>query len=163
MRSASCSVTRRSPPARCTCIPHPTGCAMRSTGLSCRGPYPARCRDDRGRGPPAGTLAAAPATSGGDRAERVRALLRPGFLAEVWQADGQVFAPPREHPLLGLRKCAVIDCGAGVRKPNTDLCKLCVEKFKASGLPMTKFTAIPANKITKPHQFARVPGSPRPP
>jgi hypothetical protein len=94
-------------------------------------------------------VAAAPATSGGDRVERVRALLRPGFLAEVWRADGQVFAPPREHPLLGLRKCAVIDCEAGVRTPNTDLCKLCVEKFKASGLPMSQFIAIPANKISK--------------
>jgi integrase len=107
-------------------------------------------------------VAAAPATSGGDRVERVRALLRPGFLAEVWQADGQVFAPPREHPLLGLRKCAVIDCEAGVRTPNTDLCKLCVEKFKASGLAMGEFTAIPANKISKGEQLCRVPGCPRP-
>ena len=36
-----------------------------------------------------------------DRLQHVRALLRPGFLAEVWDADGQVFAPPRTHPLLG--------------------------------------------------------------
>ena len=106
--------------------------------------------------------AAAPATPRRDRVERVRALLRPEFLAEVWQADGQVFAPPREHPLLGLRKCAVIDCEAGVRTPNTDLCKLCVEKFKASGLPMAEFTAIPPNKISKGEQLCRVPGCPRP-
>lgn len=57
--------------------------------------------------------AAEPATPSMDRLERVRALLRPEFLAEVWQADGQVFAPLRGHPLLGLRKCAVIDCEAG--------------------------------------------------
>ena len=31
MRSASCSVTPRSPPARCTCIPHPTGSDQPST------------------------------------------------------------------------------------------------------------------------------------
>ena len=105
---------------------------------------------------------AAPATPSGERVERVRALLRPEFLAEVWQADGQVFAPPREHPLLGLRKCAVIDCEAGVRTPNADLCKLCVEKFKVSGLPMSQFTAIPANKISKGEQLCRVPGCPRP-
>src|SRR5712691_11411376 len=103
-----------------------------------------------------------PVTSDADRLERVRALLRPEFLAEVWQADGQVFAPPREHPQLGLRKCAVIDCEAGVRTPNTDLCKLCVEKFKASGLPMTQFTAIPTNKISKGEQLCRIPGCPRP-
>jgi len=103
-----------------------------------------------------------PVLSGGDRLERVRALLRPEFLAEVWQADGQVFAPPREHRLLGLRKCAVVDCEAGVRTPNTDLCRLCVEKFKVSGLPMERFTAIPANKISKGERFCRVPGCPRP-
>jgi integrase len=107
-------------------------------------------------------VTAAPATSGRDRVERVRALLRPEFLAEVWQADGQVFAPPREHPLLGLRKCAVVDCEAGARTPNTDLCTLCVEKFGAGGLPMERFTAIPANKISKGEQLCRVPGCPRP-
>ena len=106
--------------------------------------------------------AAEPAAPGRDRLERVRALLRPEFLAEVWQADGQVFAPPREHPLLGLRKCAVIDCEAGVRTPNTDLCKLCIENFKASGLPMSQFTAIPTNKISKGEQFCRVLKCPRP-
>ncbi len=107
-------------------------------------------------------VAAEPATPGGDRLERVRAPLRPEFLADVWQADGQVFAPPREHPLLGLRKCAVVDCEAGVRTPNTDLCKLCIEDFKASGLPMAQFTAIPTNKISKGERFCRVQGCPRP-
>ena len=44
--------------------------------------------------------AAEPSGSDADRLERVRALLRPEFLAELWQAEGQVLAPPREHPLL---------------------------------------------------------------
>ncbi len=105
---------------------------------------------------------AEPAASGVARLERVRALLRPEFLAEVWDVGAQVFAPPREHPLLGLRKCAVVDCDAGVRTPNTDLCKLCIEKFKVSGRPMNQFTAIPANKISKGERFCRVPGCPRP-
>ena len=103
-----------------------------------------------------------PERRGSDRLERVRALLRPEFLAEVWDIEGEVFAPPREHPLLGLRKCAVVDCEAGVRTPNTDLCKLCIEKYKVSGLTMDQFTAIPANKISKGEQFCRVPGCPRP-
>jgi len=103
-----------------------------------------------------------PPQPGGNRLERVRALLRPEFLAEVWDADGQVFVPPREHPLLGLRKCAVIDCEAGVRTPNTDLCKLWIEKFKVNGLPMDRFTAMPANKISKGEQFCRIAGCPRP-
>ncbi len=107
-------------------------------------------------------VVAEPALSGGDRLERVRALLRPEFLSEVWQSEGQVFAPPREHRLLGLRKCAVVDCEAGVRTPNTDLCRLCVEKFKVSGLPMGTFTTIPANKTVKGEQFCRVPACPRP-
>ena len=103
-----------------------------------------------------------PTRPGDDRLERVRTLLRPEFLAEVWDVVGEVFAPPREHPLLGLRKCAVVGCEAGVRTPNTDLCKLCIEKYKASGLPMDQFTAIPANKTSKGEQPCRVPGCPRP-
>ena len=103
-----------------------------------------------------------PTRPGDDRLERVRTLLRPEFLAEVWDVAGEVFAPPREHPLLGLRKCAVVGCEAGVRTPNTDLCKLCIEKYKASGLPMDQFTAIPANKTGKGEQPCRVPGCPRP-
>jgi hypothetical protein len=102
-----------------------------------------------------------PADSG-DRLERVRALLRPGFLAEVWDAGGQVFAPPRTHPLLGLRRCAVVDCEAGVRTPNVDLCAWCIPRFQASGLTVEQFAAIPANKISRGEQFCRVLGCPRP-
>jgi len=54
MRSVNCSVTPRSPPARCTCIPHPTGCVMPSTASSFPAPYPARRGDDRGGSPPPG-------------------------------------------------------------------------------------------------------------
>lgn len=97
-----------------------------------------------------------------DRLERVRALLRPEFVAEVWDADGQVFAPPRDHPLLGLRKCAVDDCEAGVRTPGVDLCGLCIPRFKASGLTLEQFAAIPTDRITKGERFCRVPGCPRP-
>jgi len=103
----------------------------------------------------------APADSG-DRLEQVRALLRPDFVAEVWDADGQVFAPPRTHSLLGLRKCAVVDCEAGVRTPNVDLCAWCIPRFQASGLTVEQFAGIPANKLSRGEQFCRVPGCPRP-
>jgi integrase len=92
----------------------------------------------------------------------VRALLRPEFLAEVWQPDGEVFAPPRDHPLLGLRKCAVGDCEAGVRTPNTDLCKVCIVNFNASGLTMDQFTAVPCGKVSKGQKNCGVPRCQRP-
>jgi hypothetical protein len=104
--------------------------------------------------------AASPA--GGDRLGRIRALLRPEFMAEVWQTDGEVFAPPSDHPLLGLRKCAVIDCEAGVSTPNTDLCKVCIVKFNASGMPVDQFTAIPCGKIRKGEKDCGVSRCPRP-
>ena len=110
-------------------------------------------------------LALVPASSSqpaGDRVERVRELLRPEFLAEVWRADGEVFAPPRDHPLLGLRKCAVIDCEAGIRSPGADLCKVCIEKFKASRLTMAEFTVISSGKSRKDDLACRVPDCPRP-
>jgi hypothetical protein len=98
-----------------------------------------------------------------DQLARLRGLLRPEFLKEAgWYPETQVLAPPREHPLLGLRKCAVVDCDAGVRTPNTDLCKLCVERFKASGMAMGQFTTIACGKIAKGEQWCRITGCQRP-
>jgi hypothetical protein len=71
-------------------------------------------------------------------------------------AETQVLALPREHPLLGLRKCAVVDCQAGVRTPNTDLRKLCVERFKVSGIPIETFTAAQCGKSAKGEQWCRI-------
>jgi len=82
--------------------------------------------------------------------------------AAGWDAETRVLAPPREHPLLGLRKCTVIDCHAGVRTPNTDLCKLCIERFKVSGIPMAQFIAAPCGKVAKGEQWCRIPGCQRP-
>jgi integrase len=66
----------------------------------------------------------------------MRALLRPQFLAEAgWDPDDQVLAPPRDHPLLGLRKCVVVDCHAGVRGPAVQLCKTCEERHNRLGKP----------------------------
>jgi integrase len=82
-----------------------------------------------------------------ERIAALRAALREEFLTSAgWDPAGQLFAPQRDHPLLGLRKCVVIDCTAGVRTPNTDLCKVCIERFKCSGLTMADFAQIPCGK-----------------
>jgi hypothetical protein len=83
-------------------------------------------------------------------------------LALVAADAAPVEAGPVEHVRALLRKCAVVDCEAGVRTPNTDLCKLCVEKFKVSGMPMEQFTQVPANKIGKGERWCRIPGCQRP-
>jgi integrase len=82
-----------------------------------------------------------------DRGAQLRSMLREEFLTSAgWDPIGEVFAPPRDHPLLGLRKCVVVDCTAGVRTPNTDLCKVCIERFKDSGLTLDEFAAQPCGK-----------------
>jgi hypothetical protein len=88
-----------------------------------------------------------PSGTGTERIAVLHAALREEFVTSAgWDPAGQVFAPPRGHPLLGLRKCVVIDCTAGVRTPNTDLCKVCVERFKCSGLALVDFAQIPCGK-----------------
>ncbi|MET8876492.1 site-specific integrase [Nocardia sp. NPDC004604] len=82
-----------------------------------------------------------------ERTDLLRSLLHEDFVSATgWDPDEQVFAPARDHPLLGLRKCVVVDCQAGVRTPNTDLCKVCVERFKSSGLTLVEFAARPCGK-----------------
>ncbi len=94
---------------------------------------------------------------------RLRALLRPGFAADAgWDAEKQVLAPPRAHRLLGLRKCAVADCEAGVRTSSADLCRVCTGRFKVSGLTMEEFTAAPCSKIGRGEQLCRIRGCQRP-
>lgn len=107
-------------------------------------------------------VAPQPTGAGEDRLAMLRTLLRPEFLAEAgWDAHREVFAPPREHRLLGLRKCAVVDCQAGVRTPNGDFCALCIVKFKASGLPREQFAAIPAGRIGRGERWCRLATCPR--
>ena len=94
-------------------------------------------------------IAPEPDWSDDDRGAQLRAVLREEFLdAAGWDPGGEVFAPPRDHPLLGLRKCVVVDCTAGVRTPNADLCKVCVERFKGSGLTLEEFVVRPCGKKT---------------
>lgn len=82
-----------------------------------------------------------------ERTDALRAALREEFLTSAgWDPHGEVFAPQRDHPLLGLRKCVVVDCTAGVRTANADLCKVCIERLKVSGLAMEEFAQRPCGK-----------------
>jgi integrase len=88
-----------------------------------------------------------PAPADPARIFALRATLRDDFLDSAgWDPGAEVFAPRRDHPLLGLRKCVVIDCTAGVRTPNVDLCAVCIERFKHSTLALDQFAQVPCNK-----------------
>jgi integrase len=99
-----------------------------------------------------------------DALGRLRQVLRPQFLAEAgWDPVGQVLAPPREHPLLGLPSCAVIDCEAGIRTRGAVLCTLCDTQFRQAGVPLEAFVAIPSGKLTRlGEKLCRVAGCQRP-
>jgi integrase len=97
--------------------------------------------------------------------ERLRQVLRPEFLAEAgWDPVRRLLAPPRDHPLLGLRECAVADCQAGVRERGTVLCKTCNRRFHRADVPLEAFVALPSGKTNKSlgETLCRVTGCQRP-
>lgn len=72
--------------------------------------------------------------------EAIQAAIRPGFLVECgWDAVSGVLSPPRDHPLLGLRKCARQGCLAGVRSHHVELCKTCEAKHRSSDMSLAEF------------------------
>lgn len=88
-----------------------------------------------------------PDTTSTERIALLHAMLRDEFLSAAgWDPDHQVFAPQRDHPLLGLRKCLVVDCISGVRTSYTDLCRVCFKQFKVSGLTLEQFAQRPSGK-----------------
>jgi hypothetical protein len=98
-----------------------------------------------------------PAAADPARIAALRTAMRKDFLDSAgWDPGAAVFAPHRDHPLLGLRKCVVIDCTAGVRTPNTDRCKVCIERFKQSGVNLDQFAQIPCNKRVFGQKTCRV-------
>jgi integrase len=97
--------------------------------------------------------------------ERLREVLRRQFLAEAgWDPIRRLLAPPRDHPLLGLRECAVADCQAGVRQRGTVLCRICNRRFQRAGVPLEGFVALPSGKINRSlgETLCRVTGCQRP-
>ncbi len=96
--------------------------------------------------------------------DRLRAALRPSFLVEAgWDARAEVLSPPRDHRLLGLRKCVVVDCLAGVRSAHVVLCQTCDARFRqSSATDVDVFAKIPSAKQNRGELLCRVPGCPRP-
>ncbi|MEX5709136.1 tyrosine-type recombinase/integrase [Parafrankia sp. FMc6] len=85
-----------------------------------------------------------------DELARLRAALRPDFLAEAgWDPDQRVLAPARTHPLLGLQECAVADCEAGIRTRGALLCTPCGERFRTSGVPLDQFVKLSSGKVSR--------------
>ncbi|MEY9861008.1 hypothetical protein ABH935_006646 [Catenulispora sp. GAS73] len=107
----------------------------------------------------------ASAAAGTGKPEQIRLLrstLRAGFLAEAgWNEADQVMAPPRDHRLLGLRECAVVNCTAGIRKGAAVLCRPCQSRYVGSGLGLEEFAAVPADKSSRGHKMCRVPNCER--
>lgn len=93
----------------------------------------------------------------------IRAAIRPEFLEEAgWDETTQILSPPRDHPLLGLRKCRTNGCLAGVRSPYVELCITCEQNHRASGLPFEEFILLPAKKRNRGERFCKVPDCERP-
>ncbi|MEV0651320.1 tyrosine-type recombinase/integrase [Phytomonospora sp. NPDC050363] len=96
--------------------------------------------------------------------EILRGLLRPEFPVEAgWDPVKGVLAPPRDHPLLGLRKCLVVDCRAGIRSPNAELCSTCMTRYNAAGRPeLQAFAATVSGKKNMGQMLCCVTGCGRP-
>lgn len=93
----------------------------------------------------------------------LRAALRPDFLvAAGWKADEQILAPPRSHPLLGIRQCARKDCSTGVATPGHDLCRACGREFRSGRLPIEEFLNTTSGRPVRGERFCLVKGCPRP-
>lgn len=60
-----------------------------------------------------------------------------------WNPDSEEFRPPRDHPLLGVKKCIRIGCDASVVSKVGDFCDLCSIERKKQGLAEDEFAKIP--------------------
>lgn len=93
----------------------------------------------------------------------LHAALRPDFLTEAgWKADEQILAPPRNHPLLGIRKCARKDCNTSVATPGHDLCRACGREFGRGHLPIEKFLNTTSGRPVRGERLCCVIDCPRP-
>ncbi|MFC8718049.1 tyrosine-type recombinase/integrase [Kitasatospora sp. NPDC057198] len=76
---------------------------------------------------------------------RLRALLRPDFLARAgWDEAAGVLAPDRRDPLLGLDECPVVDCTAPLPRRAAKLCDRCAARHQDAGLAWEEFLRLPS-------------------
>ena len=93
----------------------------------------------------------------------LRAALRPDFLtAAGWKADEQILAPPRNHPVLGIRECARKECSTSVATPGHDLCPACRREFLKGHLSLEEFLNTTSGRPVRGERFCLVTGCPRP-
>lgn len=93
----------------------------------------------------------------------LRAALRSEFLVEAgWDSDDELLAPSRQHPLLGMRECVVVDCTAPAISAGLELCQLCAPRYAKAGLPLEEFAQVRSGKRNKGEQLCRVSGCERP-
>ncbi|MEV6598821.1 site-specific integrase [Actinoplanes sp. NPDC051346] len=93
-----------------------------------------------------------------DEVARLRSLLRAPFLLEAgWDPQTGVLAPPRQHRLLGLAQCQVVDCAGAVHQPNGALCRVCLDRYRDAGRPeLSQFTATVSGKRNEAERPCRV-------
>lgn len=95
--------------------------------------------------------------------EELWLLLRQDFLDRAgWDSEIGVLVPARDDVLLGLRECAVVDCQAATRAGWAELCSVCWQRHKATGLTLEQFVAVPSGKASHGERPCRVTCCPRP-
>ena len=145
-------------PARSICTPHLSGSAPSSSGS----PDLER-RETTVSYMSSGSRFRVEAVAPNSEVDLLRAALRPDFLAAAgWKADEQILAPPRNHPLLGIRQCARKDCNTSVATPGHDLCRARGRNSAAASLSIEEFLNTTSGRPVRGERFCRVTGCPRP-
>jgi integrase len=113
---------------------------------------------------PAGRAAQAVGRS--RRVDRLFQVLDVPLLVSVgWDPVAEVFAPDRDHPLLGYRVCPVAGCGLEAWHPD-GLCSTCRARFAAAGGDLAAFCAAGAPRRNRSRDrrclVCRTPGFERP-
>ncbi|WP_326617661.1 tyrosine-type recombinase/integrase [Streptomyces decoyicus] len=78
------------------------------------------------------------------RLEEILRALDPGFLRLLgWDWGRRVITFPREHPVIGLPDCPVPNCPLAITVATRPMCWGCLQKWRATELPLEEFLRIP--------------------